>query len=405
MNNVGDNKKLLLLRLAMLIAIIGNGITWTGIGFYLSNEFHSPSLMALMQACSTAASLAGPLFVPFIPKKWLGWPLLVALDLACGFCYLIMFGFLDHADSMYVIGIIVFVLFVTMLLGAVQSLCFEPLYADEVVQEQAPKRSFLMRNFALLGSYVTTGKLIGMGCGPLISEGFGASFLIINTCTSIISALLIRLAFKGQINALIKQVVQQRINFQEIRNPVFMEGVIATSLIYVVVIMLSIRLMSLDPSSLEVSIYWLVATLSALSVQVIISKSEQANRLLQKWDLKMGYMAVIPIGAAFLIQNPAFVIVCQAVFSFMNPIARNSARAKFYQHFGEKEERIVIYASRDFLAQLVIFFVSITSLFFATSDMFRIVIAIIIVALIICRWILAQLKGNPEDVIITSRSN
>ncbi len=386
------SKRAHLLRLALFFSILGSGITWTGLSYELSINYSDPGLMSLMQIISTIAGLAGPMALTFFSLNMNPKSLLIFTDIISSICFIIIYFILSIAspDSLFNFSATITILFCAMLLGAIQNIYFEPLYASCIASKDNRKHN-LTRQFAAIGSYITFGKLLGMGLGPLIFSTLHYYALLINSITFLISAYL----FKTSISKFIKKNVSLEIknkfkfNYHLIFDRVFLEGSIASSLIYIVVIFISVKLVALNASAITMSIYWISATICALVSQLLLSKSIRMHQLLIDLDKQAGFILCIPIIAVFFTDNLSIMIVCQMIFSIFNPVSRNSARTHFYQHFGEHNQSNNIYAMRELSSQIIILIFSLMlasqysnyTLFLCTSG---------ISILIILRWLFSK---------------
>ncbi len=394
--NQNENKNLLFLRLAFFFSILGSGITWTGMGFMLASTYKDPSLMGLMQICSTLAGLVAPLIIGWISLKKSVQSILIFCDMISAFCFFLIFlsSYAFSSAAMNITSSVMFI-FVSMLFGSIQSIYFEPTYAKYAAKEQ----SKLSREFANLGSYITLAKLIGMGTGPIIFDYLESFALAFNSATFLISAVLIYFGMKmapkisniqKEINS-VSWLERIKFNVKLMSKSVFLEGTIASSLIFIVVLALSVKLLALGASGKEISIYWLTATACALCSQLIISKSEWLHKSLESFDVRFGYVACVPIFVSFFTSSIIGIIFCQMIFSFINPIARNIAKARFFNSFGDHHTAINAYATRDFISQLMILIFAFLSSFFyigAIHDSCFYAISI----LIVLRWSFSKTK-------------
>lgn len=258
-----------------------------------------------------------------------------------------------------------------MLALAIRAVYFEPLYA-KIASEDQVSQIDLTSQFSKLGSYITLGKLVGMGCGPLLFEIFSFKAIFINFLTFFISGILIALVIlhSTSVESISNQIKKNKsIGFRKtswkfLKNFAFLENIIATSLIYIVVLILSMRLMEVKVSAYELSIYWFGATSSAFVVQTILSKECKLNTFLRKFDAKFGYLACIPPLLGLLFSSSIGIIASQLAFSFINPVARNTAKARFYETFGNHEKTLDAYGYRDFCSQSIILLFSLSVPFF-----------------------------------------
>ncbi|MGA8163404.1 MAG: hypothetical protein WB791_00070, partial [Waddliaceae bacterium] len=152
----------------------------------------------------------------------------------------------------------------------------------------------------------------------------------------------------------------------------------------------------LEASALQMSIFWTSATFSALISQMAISRSTILCNFLSKLDTKVGFLFTIPVIAPLFFENIWFIITCQIIFSFLNPIARNSARAHFYQAFGDNKKNNQTsspYAMRDLISQTILLIVGI-SLSLCTNFILNFSL---ITSLIFLRWFFANARPFYAD--------
>jgi hypothetical protein len=394
-----QNNKLLFLRFALFFSILGSGITWTGLGYELSLVYNEPGLMGMMQIISTLAYLIGPLIIVFLPLKVSAKSILIFSDIISGACYVGLYVLLfDPMIHFYGFSIAAILVFLPMVLGAIQSIYFEPLYGSCVAIYNDSKKS-LTQEFAKLGSYITFSKLLGMGIGPIAFGIFRYYPLLFNGFTFLLSALLFYFALRNMIgfkDASPSSGAEKKLNrqfifkYDLIFDNTFLEGAIASSLIFIVVLFLSVKLVALKATTIEMSFYWTSATISALISQMAISKSSNLHNLLDTLDSKLGFLFCLPILAPMFIDNIWLLILCQTIFSFLNPIARNSARARFYRSFGDRDLASSAYAMRDFVTQVIILFLGLVISFRSNLVSLN---ALLISILIFLRWFFS--KSRP----------
>lgn len=402
------NSNLLFLRLALFFSILGSGITWTGLGYELATMYNEPALMGVMQIIATIAGLLGPLMVAYFPLRVPTKSILIFSDIISSACYiglyLLIFSFSYSVNSYGFYTILIFI-FISMLIGAIQTIYFEPLYASCITIYNDSKEN-LTQEFAQLGSYITFGKLLGMGLGPMIFSALHYQALLCNGFTFLISAYLFYFGLKNikaddQIlnkNIEEKQRGQFIFKYNQIINSTFLEGTIASSLIFIVVLFLSIKLISLQPSPIQMSIYWMSATICALVSQITIAKSIELHNFLERLDKKIGFLFCLPILASLFVNDIWSLILCQMVFSFLNPISRNSARAHFFQCYGKRDDATSTYAMREFGTQMIILIFGLTTSFYY-SYFVSILGAIFILVLIFLRWYFSKSKISHAQTI------
>lgn len=387
------NYHLLFLRLALFFSVLGSGMTWTGLGYELSVIYDEPGFMGIMQVISAFASLLGPLIVVFLPLNISIKSILIYSDVISGLCYVFLYVILiDPNLHGYGFSTASILVFIGMIFGAIQTIYFEPLYASIVARNHS--KNALTREFAQLGSYITFSKLLGMGIGPIVFSSLMYYPILFNAFTFFISACLFYFALKNE--DLCKTETENKLNkpfvfrYDLIFNKIFLEGAIASSLIYIVVLFLSVKLITLQATATEMSIYWISATICALISQIVISKSLKLQYFLEEIDNKAGFLFSIPILASIFINDVWSLIFCQMVFSFLNPISRNSARAHFYQHFGDRDRTSVSYAMRDFVSQTIILFLGVLISFQLNFIVFN---ALFISLLIFLRWLFSKSRS------------
>lgn len=400
---IKTKNNLLFLRLALLFSVLGSGMTWTGLGYELASSYDNPGLMGLLQIISTSASLIGPMLIACFPLKMREKSILISSDFISAACYIALFlVFLNPVLPFYGFVLMSALVFTSMVAGAIQAIYFEPLYASSIETHNTKEK--LSQEFARLGTYVTFGKLLGMGIGPLMFGKFHYYPLLFNAFTFIFSACLFYLGLQGltsnkcENNENPIQTPQNRLNFnfKLLTNCSFLEGAIASTLIFVVVLFLSLKLLASEASALQMSIYWTSATLSALISQIATSRSTLLCNLLSKLDMKAGYLFTIPVIAPLFFDNIWFIITCQIIFSFLNPIARNSARAHFYQAFGDNKQSNQTsnpYAMRDLISQTILLIVGV-SLSLCPNFVLN---ASLVTSLIFLRWFFANARPLYAD--------
>jgi hypothetical protein len=341
--------------------------------------------------------------------------ILISSDFISAACYFTLFlVFLNPALPFFGFTLMVALVFTSMIVGAVQAIYFEPLYASCI--ETRDSKEKLAQEFACLGTFMTFGKLLGMGLGPIMFGEFHYYPLLFNAFTFIVSALFFYLGLRGlsSENFEKKKDSQQHrlnLNFCLLTNYSFLESAIASTLIYAAVLLLSLKLIALEASALQMSIYWTSATLSALISQTVTSRSSTVFKFLSKLDIKAGFLFIIPVFAPLFFENIWFIITCQIFFSFVNPIARNSARAHFYETFGDHKrcnQTTNPYAMRDLISQTILLLVG-TTLSLCTEFILS---ASLVASLILMRWLFANgrvlythyrsipatgIDSNPQD--------
>jgi len=400
---IKTNHNLLFLRLALLFSVLGSGMTWTGLGYELASSYNNPGLMGLLQIISISASLSGPLLIACFPLNMGEKSILISSDFISASCYIALFlVFLNPVLSFYGFVLMTTLFFASMAVGAIQAIYFEPLYASCIEIHNSKEK--LSQEFARLGTYMTFGKLLGMGIGPIMFGKFHYYPLLFNAFTFTISACLFYIGLQGlksnkyENNESLTQTPQNRwsFNFKLLSNYSFLEGTISSTLIFVVVLFLSLKLIALEASALQMSVYWTSATLSALISQMAISRSTILSNFLSKLDMKAGFLFAIPVIAPLFSKNIWFVIICQIIFSFLNPIARNSARAHFYQTFRDNKQNNQIsnpYAMRDLISQVILLIVGISLSLFTNF----IINASLVTSLIFLRWFFANTRPSYAD--------
>ncbi len=385
------------IRFASFVSILGTGITWTGLGYTLAAFYEDSRYMGLMQILSIVASLLGPYLAILLQRKINIRKTLIGADVLSAMCYLSIFLLIFYNVEILIspLSIVSFAT-ISMLALAVQAVYFEPLYAKITSEEQISQTDFTLQ-FSKLGSYMTLGKLIGMGCGPLLFEFLGFKALFINFLTFFISGILIALGIlrSSSVESISNQIKNnkslgfRKTSWKFIKNSAFIENVIANSLIYIVVLILSMRLMEQKVSAFELSVYWFGATCCAFIVQTILSKECKLNIILRKFDSRFGYLATIPPFLGLILSNPISIILSQLAFSFINPIARNTAKARFYETFGNHEKTIDAYGYRDFCSQMIIFLFSLSVPFFYSKVVY-VILCFSLPLLILLRWIYSR---------------
>lgn len=399
---IESKTNLLFLRLALLFSVLGSGITWTGLGYELASSYNNPSLMGLLQIISISASLAGPLLIACFPLKIRKKSILISSDFISAICYIALFFVISNPvlpfNSFVLMATLIFT---SMAAGAIQAIYFEPLYASCIEAHNSKEK--LSQEFARLGTYMTFGKLLGMGIGPVMFGKFHYYPLLFNASTFIVSACLFYIGLNG-LNSnsyehddnIIKTNKKNDFNFNLLTNSTFLEGTIASTLIFIVVLFLSLKLIALEASALQMSLYWTSATLSALVSQMAISRSTILCNFLLKLDIKAGFLFALPVIAPLFFDNIWFIITCQIIFSFLNPIARNSARAHFYQTFGDNtncNQTSTPYAMRDLMSQSILLIVGIL-LSFGTNFTLNVSL---VTSLIFLRWFFANMRTSYAD--------
>lgn len=411
--NIDD---LTLLRIALFFSILGSGITWTGLGYELAITYNNPGLMGIMQIISTSASIVGPLIIAFLSWKISAKSILINSDIVSSTCYFVLFLLIINSTfHIYNFSISILLIFTSMLFGSIQTIYFEPLYASYVKAQNDSKKN-LTREFAQLGSYITFGKLLGMGMGPVVFAALHYYALIFNVFTFLLSAFIfyfVLIVKKRRAKVEIAEFSElpassdflsisdeeekkpeckgifKRFEFKYIFDSVFLEGSIASSLIFIVVVFLSIKIIALQPSASEMSLFWISATICALVSQLVISKSVRIHEFLEDIDKKFGFLFCVPILASLFLNNVFALIICQMLFSFLNPISRNSARANFFKRFGDNERASNAYAMREFVTQIIILVFGVIATFLYSNVVF-ILGALIITILICLRWFFSR---------------
>lgn len=396
MNTKFFNKSFFI-RTASFVSVLGSGITWTGLGYTLSAFYNDSRFMGLMQILSIITALLGPYLAILLQKKLSIRKTLIGADVLSAFCYLTIFLLIIYNIKILIspLSIVSFAT-VSMLALAIQAVYFEPLYAKIVSEEQVSQID-LTSQFSKLGSYMTLGKLVGMGCGPLLFEIFAFKAVFINFLTFFISGILITLGilYSSSVESISNQIKKnnsigfRKTSWKFIKNFAFLENIIAASLIYIVVLILSMRLMELKVSAFELSIYWFGATSCAFIVQTILSKESKMNTFLRKFDARFGYLACIPPFLGLVFSNSIGIIASQLAFSFINPVARNTAKARFYETFGNHEKTIDAYGYRDFCSQMIILFFSLSVPFFYSKVVY-IILCFSLPLLVLLRWIFSR---------------
>lgn len=398
-------QKSFLIRIASFVSIMSTGITWTGLGYTLAAFYGDSRYLGLMQILSIITSLLGPHLAIFLQKNISIRKTLIGADVLSAICYLTIFLLIIYNIKILISPIsIVFFATVSMLALAVQAVYFEPLYA-KITSDENLSLTDLTSQFSKLGSYMTLGKLIGMGCGPLLFEFLGFKAIFINFLTFFISGILIALGIlhSSSVESISDQIKNNKIigfrksSWKFLTNSIFLENVIATSLIYIVVLILSMRLMEQKVSASELSIYWFGATTCAFIVQTILSKESKLNTFLRKFDAKFGYLAIIPPFLGLIFSNSIAIITSQLAFSFINPIARNTAKARFYETFGNQEKTIEAYGYRDFCSQIIILFFSLSVPFFYSKVVY-VILCFSLPLLVLLRWVFSQNAVLAEEI-------
>jgi hypothetical protein len=360
------NDSLFLLRMSSFITVIGTGICWTGLGYYLATVLSEPRFMGVMQSCSVISGLIGPFIANYLNKNYGSRNSLILTDVFCACLCLIIFSatlFLIHYNIYIFFTIILVSVFVNQLFGAIHSIFLEPSY-NKMVEIQ--KSSIDVQNeIANIASYSIMGKIVGMSLGPLIFAYLGFWALFLNAITFLISAKLLQTSIRNNLFDInvekVSFATHKYFTYHLISSPPLLETSIVNSLTLIVVLVLNTRLMILNASATSLSVYWFGATICAfISHKLISISSARVQSNLRYIENKIGFLYFVPVLLGMFSEDIFTIIFCQFCFSLFNPIASNASRARFYHQFGKNnEDTIRAYALRSLLTNILILIFSI----------------------------------------------
>lgn len=387
----------LFIKLANLIAILGNGIAWTGLGYELSIKFSDPRFMGLLQALSVVANVTGPIIGVSYTKRFSIDFAIVSSNIISALCCIVLSFFISQTSSynnFYFFSLLLITILLVLLFNAINSMCLEPYYGKIVEQRDGSTKN-VQNEFANFSCFGIFGKLCGMSAGPLIFSFLGHFSLLINSITFMISAFICWVVTK-KINLGKKVDIKSRNNFsfskfifQDIKNPTLFETAIANSLIFVIVLALSTQAMKLKASAFEMALFWFGATICSFSTHFLLSRSKKFSSLLFEIEHRFGSIQIVPIIIAMVFSNVYVLIVCQWIFSLLNPLATNQSRTNFYNFYGADDKfSINAYALRNIISNIIILLFS-CLIFFFNESINGMPITGLLCCLILSRWSLS----------------
>lgn len=387
--------------LALFILMIGNGISWTGLGFQLSKLFSEPRLYAWIQICSILCSLVAPFLCVHLMRKMQVLAQLAYLSFFSCLCYCgIYFLWSVDLSDLFIMIIGILALF-SLLSSAIEAILLEPAYAKSL-EVCSPQEINYGREFAQLSAYGILGKLLGMSGGPILFERAPSFSLFLNAGTFFMASIFISLGLKD-VKADHLKVQEDWIrllrNWQirtYIRQKYFIETVLVNASIFIVVLFFSTRLATLNASGVEFSLFWFGATACAFMSHWMMSRAPFINGVLHNMEKRYGYVICVPLLVGLWVENIFLIIASQWLVSWLNPITSNVSRGRFYSVFGKNDNTTPIYALRSLLSQLVILFFS-AALLILYETRAQFLLSFLLCSFFIIRWYIGYLIENPTD--------
>lgn len=391
---------LFLLKSANFITILGNGIIWTGVSYDLSTRFGDPRFMGLMQVFSVIAGLLGPFLGLYLSSRFNLAPILIATECATAItCVAIFFILqLSVATSLLIILSILLLIFAILLSGSASSLFIEPIYAS-LVEKRDGSSENIKSEFAAFAYTGILSKLCGMSLGPLLVAWMGQFSLLLNSCSFLISMLLLQSAMRKVPSdiRIVKPPAEETYIFKKniwkyaLELPLC-ETAISNSMIFIVVLAMSTQAMSLQASATEISLFWFGATICSFLAHFTLSVCRLFADRLFLLERKFGFFQIIPIITGLLSNNILILLISQWCFSLLNPIATNQSRSDFYNIYGKGEGRVLdAYAMRSVMNNSIVLVFSLVISAIGTESI-RLPLVFAITCLVCMRWGFARIS-------------
>lgn len=395
--NISIDRSISYLKYANFIVILGSSITWTGLSYDLVIQFQEPRLMAFMQVLAVLSSFIGPFVALWLLTYKQMRSIIVVSELFASVCCVLIYLVLIYQkggelNTLVWIGLAIFSI---LLSGAISSLFIEPLYAS-LIEKQNATNNAVRSGFAVFSCLCILSKLFGMSLGPILFSSFGSNSLLINSISFLITAFLLRAAMMGlpldnKLNIIRPEQVTlfRKSAWVEIVKLPLIETSIANSLIFIVVLTFSTRILILEATPSQVSLFWFGATGCAFVSHFVLSKSSNFISVLFDLERRFGFLQILPIGIGLFTDNINAVLVAQWIFSFFNPLATNQSRTDFYYAFGRDSDKALdAYAMRNILTNCIIMVFSLI-VFSMDFELHIFFIYLSLMALILIRWLIA----------------
>lgn len=392
--NQAISRTLKLLRYANFIVILGSGITWTGLSYELAIKFNNLHFIAFMQVLSVIASFLGPFIALWLHSKSHVRSIIIGSEVMATCCCVGIFSILLSSQEINIqnallLGSSIFMIFLS---GSISGLFIEPLYAN-LIETRDGNDKAIGSGFATFACFAILSKLAGMSLGPFIFGYFKEYSLLINATTFLFSALILYFAFKNvpsdtKIIAVRPEEVTifRKSTWAEFFKLPLLETAIANSLIFIVVLAMSMETMKLQASPSQLSMFWFGATGSAFLSHFFLGKFPTKAKLLFTLEKKWGFLQIIPISVGLITKDLYLVLASQWLFSLLNPLTTNQSRAEFYRTYGRNPENALdAYAMRNILTNLLILTFSLIASIVKTNTETALM-AISIMVLIVIRW-------------------
>ncbi len=388
------SKALAFLKYANFIVILGSGITWTGLSYDLAIKYNDPRFMACMQILSVIANFLGPFFALWLNSRSQVRSIIVGSEItATVCCTIVFFQLINHETfSYYFIATLGLPVFMILLSGSISGLFIEPLYANLIEKRDGSDKE-VRREFATFACWGILSKLLGMSMGPFLFSHLGQYSLLVNASSFFISSLLLWMTMKNvphdvKIIAVRPEQVTifRKSTWKEIVKLPLLETSIANSMIFVVVLAMSTKAMTLQATPIELSFFWFGATGCAFFAHFILSRFASIADFLFRTEKKIGFFQVVPIFLGLMTNSITLLLLSQWIFSLLNPLTTNQSRADFYKAYGrEAEKALDAYAMRSILTSVIILVFSIF-ISLAQTKMQNILLAAFLMTLVVLRW-------------------